>query len=95
MILFSSKIDSKSAKNVVISLLKEKIRNFSVKVMDAKVKKSSSALKTLSEKCQLTRFTDYFVICGLDIENGLEADLYTGAINCVAGSFVFVSTLLS
>lgn len=60
--------------------------------MDAKVKKSSSsALKTLSEKCQLSRFSDYFVICGLDLENGLEADLYTGALHDLflfTGSFV-------
>jgi hypothetical protein len=49
------------------------------KVMDARVKKtSSSMLKSLSEKCQLSRFSDYFVVCGLDLENGLEADLYTG-----------------
>lgn len=47
--------------------------------MDARVKKtSSSILKTLTDKCQLSRFSDYFVICGLDLENGLEADLYTG-----------------
>lgn len=57
--------------------------------MEAKSKKSSSsALKSLSDKCQLARFSDYFVICGLDIENGLEADLYSGEIFfCVAGSF--------
>lgn len=54
--------------------------------MDAKVKKS--ALKSLSEKCQLGRFSDYFVICGLDLENGLEADLYTGNFfNPSTGSF--------
>lgn len=46
--------------------------------MDAKVKKSSSSALKLSEKCQLSRFSDYFVISGLDIENGLEADLYAG-----------------
>lgn len=46
--------------------------------MDAKVKKSSSSALKLSDKCQLSRFSDYFVICGLDLENGLEADLYTG-----------------
>lgn len=41
--------------------------------MDGKVKKS------LNEKCQnLARFADYFVICGLDIENGLEVDLHAG-----------------
>lgn len=51
--------------------------------MDAKVKKSSSsALKSLSDKCQLSRFSDYFVICGLDLENGLEADLYAGEFLC-------------
>lgn len=48
--------------------------------MDAKVKKNSSALKSLSEKCQLSRFCDYFVICGLDIENGLEAELLAGEL---------------
>jgi hypothetical protein len=44
-----------------------------------KVKKSSSALKSLSEKHHhLTRFADYFVICGLDLENGLEAEIFQG-----------------
>lgn len=50
--------------------------------MAAKVKKSSSSvLKSLNDKCQLSRFSDYFVICGLDFENGLEADLYAGEIS--------------
>lgn len=44
-------------------------------------KKISSSLKSTSDKCQLTRFSDYFVICGLDLENGLEADLYSGEIS--------------
>lgn len=49
-------------------------------MMDARYKKSSSALKSsLSEKhYNLARFADYFVICGLDLENGLEAECYTG-----------------
>lgn len=44
--------------------------------METKAKRNCG--KTLSEKCQLSRFSDYFVICGLDLENGLEADLYSG-----------------
>ncbi|KAG5685101.1 hypothetical protein PVAND_014301 [Polypedilum vanderplanki] len=41
-------------------------------------KSSSSVLKSLSDKHhQLARFADYFVICGLDIENGLVEELYT------------------
>jgi hypothetical protein len=41
--------------------------------MDGKIKKS------LNEKCQnFARFADYFVICGLDIEQGLEVDLHAG-----------------
>lgn len=49
-------------------------------MMDAKYKKSSSAFKSsLSEKhYNLARFADYFAICGLDFENGLEAECYTG-----------------
>lgn len=49
-------------------------------MMDAKYKKSSSVLKSsLSEKhYNLARFADYFAICGLDLENGLEAECYTG-----------------
>lgn len=48
--------------------------------MDAKSKlKSSSAFKSLSEKHHnLARLVDYFVICGLDLENGLEAECFTG-----------------
>ncbi|CRK94521.1 CLUMA_CG008026, isoform A [Clunio marinus] len=34
----------------------------------------------LNDKCQLTKFADYFVICGLDLENGLEADLYADGV---------------
>lgn len=50
--------------------------------MDAKARKSSSsALKMLSDKCQLSRFSDYFVICGLELESGLEADLYAGELS--------------
>lgn len=46
--------------------------------MDAKYKKTSSVLKPLSEKhFNLARFADYFVICGLDLENGLEAECYS------------------
>lgn len=42
-------------------------------------KGSSSVLKSLSDKHhQLARFADYFVICGLDLENGLVEELYTG-----------------
>jgi hypothetical protein len=40
-------------------------------------KKSSSALKSLRDQ-SLARFADYFVICGLDLENGLEAECFTG-----------------
>lgn len=48
-------------------------------MMDAKFKKNSSALKSLSEKHHLLpRFADYFAICGLDVDLGLEAELYTG-----------------
>lgn len=44
--------------------------------------KSSSALKSLSEKNHnLARFVDYFVINGLDLENGLEAECFTGEQN--------------
>lgn len=58
--------------------------------MDAKPRKSSSsALKMLSDKCQLARFSDYFVICGLDLENGLEADLYAGELLLSSLDLVF------
>lgn len=29
---------------------------------------------------QFTRFADYFVICGLDLDSGLEPDLFAGKI---------------
>jgi hypothetical protein len=60
--------------------------------MDAKVKKNPSALKSLSEKCQLSRFCDYFVICGLDIENGLEAELLAGELLLRRWIFLFSSS---
>ena len=54
-------------------------------MMEANAKsklKSSSALKSLSEKNHnLARFVDYFVINGLDLENGLEAECFTGEHN--------------
>lgn len=41
--------------------------------MDGKVKKS------LNEKClNYARFADYFVICGLDCQTGLEVDMQAG-----------------
>lgn len=50
--------------------------------MEANVRsklKSTSALKSLSEKNHnLARFVDYFVINGLELENGLEAECFTG-----------------
>ncbi|XP_070503270.1 DENN domain-containing protein 5B isoform X3 [Chironomus tepperi] len=50
-------------------------------MMDAKFKKGSSALKSLSEKHHLLpRFADYFAICGLDVDLGLEAELYTDGV---------------
>jgi len=60
-------------------------------MMDAKFKKGSSALKSLSEKHHLLpRFADYFAICGLDVDLGLEAELYTGStkkfFSFIAGS---------
>lgn len=43
--------------------------------MDGKVKKS------LNEKClNFARFADYFVICGLDAQTGLEVDLHAGEL---------------
>lgn len=59
------------------------------KMMDAKYKKSSSALRSsLGEKnFNLARFSDYFVICGLDLENGLEAECYTGKNYETLGDF--------
>lgn len=61
--------------------------------MAAKVKKSSSSvLKSLNDKCQLSRFSDYFVICGLDFENGLEADLYAGELLLRCWIFLFVNS---
>lgn len=60
-------------------------------MMDAKFKKSSSALKSLSEKhYQLTRFADYFVICGLDVDLGLEAELYTGIWTEIFHNWMFI-----
>ena len=59
--------------------------------MDAKVKKNSTALKSLSEKCQLSRFCDYFVICGLDIENGLEVEkIHTGSLIITSLDLLFL-----
>lgn len=63
--------------------------------MAAKVKKSSSSvLKSLSDKCQLSRFSDYFVICGLDFENGLEADLYAGELLLRCWIFLFCQLIM-
>lgn len=58
--------------------------------MDAKVKKNSTALKSLSEKCQLSRFCDYFVICGLDIENGLEVEIHAGSLIITSLDLLFL-----
>lgn len=30
----------------------------------------------------ISRFADYFVICGLDLDTGLEPDRFAGKINC-------------
>lgn len=42
--------------------------------MDSRKKSVVSGLKPLNEKQLLSRFADYFVICGLDNENGLEVE---------------------
>lgn len=43
-----------------------------------KKKNLITVVKSLNEKCQLVRFADYFAICGLDYEAGLEVDRYSG-----------------
>lgn len=43
-----------------------------------KKKNVITAVKSLNDKCQLVRFADYFAICGLDYEAGLEVDRYSG-----------------
>lgn len=57
--------------------MKEKKRIVKVIVMEKK-KNVITAVKSLNDKCQLVRFADYFAICGLDYEAGLEVDRYSG-----------------
>lgn len=39
---------------------------------------SESVQKCLSETAATNRFADYFVICGLDLNEGLEPDRFAG-----------------
>lgn len=39
---------------------------------------NSVSTKPNSLKTTTTRFADYFVICGLDLDTGLEADRFAG-----------------
>jgi uncharacterized ferredoxin-like protein len=59
----------------VIEAEKSEKRNLESEMEILGRKKGSSALK---RDHNLARFADYFVICGLDLENGLEAECFTG-----------------
>ena len=37
-----------------------------------------STITMMSKKTQFNKFADYFVICGLDLDSGLEPDLNSG-----------------
>lgn len=39
-----------------------------------------SASSSFKSKQSTTRFADYFVICGLDLQTGLEPDRFAGAL---------------
>lgn len=51
---------------------------------------SSTSSSAHNDELQLNRFADYFVICGLDLDTGLEPDRFTGKVS--SQSFIqFVS----
>lgn len=55
-------------------------------------KNTSSTSKLINEKNhKLSRFADYFVICGLDYENGLEVSNFSKfSPNEIFASFLFI-----
>ena len=61
-----------------------------------KKKNVITAVKSLNDKCQLVRFADYFAICGLDYEAGLEVDRYSGkyTTKIIAKQYNLVTTYI-
>lgn len=43
---------------------------------------SESVHSFVNETAATNRFADYFVICGLDLNEGLEPDRFAGKIKC-------------
>lgn len=55
---------------------------------------SESVHSFRSETAATNRFADYFVICGLDLNEGLEPDRFAGKMNVCCNQIWFYSPLI-